>query len=212
MTSTIKALPGMVLVAYSGQNIDRLVSVFKAARRARRELVVDIYTALIAQATGNTNIPQAGFDGLRVFVPHHHRVLIKKQGAFHMLHGIEPCRIFEAEIAARAGELVVTFRKSMESVLARRPAALKGATAIWSQWPGYLDMPSGVGTHRFCQRHGIPVVNHHTSGHAGVIDLQRLAESLKPGQVVPMHTEAPEMFERYFGKVGMYKDGAIWEV
>jgi mRNA degradation ribonuclease J1/J2 len=30
-------------VAFSAQNIDRLVTVFKAARQARRELVLDLY-------------------------------------------------------------------------------------------------------------------------------------------------------------------------
>ena len=182
MASTIMASTGMVLVAYSGQNIDRLVSVFKAARRSHRELVVDLYTALIARATGNLKIPQAGFDGLRVFVPQHHRVLIKKQGAFHLVEEIKDYRIFETEIAARADELVVTFRKSMEPVLAKHPALLQRATAIWSQWPGYLDMPSVASTRDFCQRYGISITIQHTSGHAGITDLQRLAVTVQaPG-------------------------------
>jgi ribonuclease J len=212
MTSTIKASPGMVLVAFSGQNIDRLVSVFKAARKSRRDLVVDLYTSMIARATGNAKIPQVGFQGLRVFVPQHHRVLIKKQGAFHLIDEIKGCRIFENEIAGRADELVLTFRKSMEPMLAKHPATLKRATAIWSQWPGYLDMPSGAGTREFCRRHGIPIIIHHTSGHAVIADLQRLAEALKPGKVVPIHTAAPERFALHFKNVAMFDDGAAWEV
>jgi ribonuclease J len=212
MTSTIKASPGMVLVAYSGQNIDRLVSVFKAARRSRRDLVIDLYTSLIARATGNLKIPQAGFDGLKVFVPQHHRVLIKRQGAFHLVEEIKGCRIFESEIAARADELVITFRKSMEPMLAKYPAVLKRATAIWSQWPGYLDRPSGIGAREFCQRHGMPMVIHHTSGHAGVNDLQLLAEALKPGKVVPIHTAAPGRFAQHFKNVAVFADGVGWEV
>jgi len=212
MTSTIKAAPGMVLVAYSGQNIDRLVSVFKAARRSRRDLVIDFYTAMIARATGNLKIPQAGFDGLKVFVPQHHRVLIKNRGAFHLVDKIKGRRIFEKEIAARADELVVTFRKSMEPMLAKYPAVLKRATAIWSQWPGYLDMPSGAETRKFCRRYGITIIIHHTSGHAGIADLQRLVEALKPGKVVPIHTAAPERFAQHFKNVTMGVDGVSWEV
>ena len=212
MTSTIKASPGMVLVAYSGQNIDRLASVFKAARRSRRDLVVDLYTSLIARATGNPNIPQAGFDGLRVFVPQSHRVRIKERGAFHLVEEIKGCRIFEREIAARADELVVTFRKSMEPMLAKYPGILKCATAIWSQWPGYLDRSSGAETREFCEHHGIPIIIHHTSGHADIADLQRLAEALKPGRVVPIHTAAPERFAQYFKNVTMCADGAWWKV
>ena len=212
MASAIAASAGMVLVSYSGQNIDRLVSVFKAARRSHRELVVDLYTALIARATGNRKIPQAGFDGLRVFVPQHHRVLIKKQGAFHLVDEIKACRIFEQEVAARASELVVTFRKSMEATLAKYPDALRQATAVWSQWPGYLDLPSGASTRDFCQRYDIPITIHHTSGHAGITDLQRLAKALKPGRVVPIHTSAPEMFDKHFNSVDQHQDGMSWEV
>ena len=212
IANTINSAPGMVLVAYSGQNIDRLVSVFKAARNARRELVVDLYTSLIARATGNPKIPQAGFQGLRVFVPQHQRKLMEEQGASHLVDELGDCRIYEKEIAARADELVVTLRKSIEPALAKFPAALKGAVAIWSLWPGYLDMPSGAGTRAFCQRYGIPIIVHHTSGHAGIADLQRLAEALKPGRVVPIHTAAPERFAQHFKNVALCDDGVWWEV
>ena len=212
IANTINSAPGTVLVAYSGQNIDRLVSVFKAARNARRELVVNLYTSLIARATGNPKIPQTGFQGLRVFVPQRHRELIKERGAFHLVDELRGCRIYEEEIAARADELVVTFRKSIEPMLAAHPLALKGAVAIWSLWPGYLDMPSGVGTRAFCQRHDIPIIVHHTSGHAGIADLQRLAEALKPGRVVPIHTAAPERFAQHFKNVALCDDGVWWEV
>jgi ribonuclease J len=132
ITRAIKSALGMVLVAYSGQNIDRLVSFFNAARRARRELVVDLYTSVLARATGNPKIPQAGFQGLRAFVPQRHREVIKERGAFHLVEEIRSCRIYEEELAARADELVVTFRKSIESMLAAHPLALKGTVAIWS--------------------------------------------------------------------------------
>ena len=212
IANTISSAPGMVLVAYSGQNIDRLVSVFKAARNARRELVVDLYTSLIARATGNPKIPQAGFQGLRVFVPQRDRVRIKERGTFHLVNELGDSRIYKEEIAARADELVVTFRKSLQPMLAAYPSALKGAVAIWSLWPGYLDMPSGAGTRTFCRCHDIPIVVHHTSGHAGIADLQRLVEALQPGRVVPIHTAAPERFAQHFKNVALCGDGVAWDV
>jgi ribonuclease J len=212
IANTISSTPGMVLVAYSGQNIDRLVSVFKAAWNARRELVVDLYTSLIARATGNAKIPQAGFQGLRVFIPQRDRVRIKERGVFHLVDELGDSRIYKEEIAARADELVVTFRKSLQPMLAAYPSALNGAVVIWSLWPGYLDMPSGAGTRTFCQCHDIPIVVHHTSGHAGIADLQRLVEALQPGRVVPIHTAAPEKFAQHFKKVALCDDGVWWEV
>ncbi|MGA9657012.1 MAG: MBL fold metallo-hydrolase RNA specificity domain-containing protein [Polyangia bacterium] len=68
------------------------------------------------------------------------------------------------------------------------------------------------GTRAFCQRHDIPIIVHHTSGHAGIADLQRLAEALKPGRVVPIHTAAPERFAQHFKNVALSGDGLWREV
>ena len=48
----IRAANGMVLVWSSGQNIDRLVTVYKACRKTRRQFVIDMYTAEILRAIG----------------------------------------------------------------------------------------------------------------------------------------------------------------
>ncbi len=58
--STFLATPGMVLAVTSSQNIDRLVTLYRAAKRSGRQFVIDLYTASIARATGNPNIPQPG--------------------------------------------------------------------------------------------------------------------------------------------------------
>jgi ribonuclease J len=44
---------GAVLVCASAQNIDRVVTVYRAALRSRRVLVIDLYGAVILAATGN---------------------------------------------------------------------------------------------------------------------------------------------------------------
>jgi ribonuclease J len=71
MVQTMKATKAMVLAVFSTQNIDRLVTVYRAALQADRDLVIDLYTASIAKATGNENIPHAGPDWprVRVFIP-----------------------------------------------------------------------------------------------------------------------------------------------
>ena len=47
---------GLALVAASAQNIDRMVSLYRACKRTGRTLVIDLYTAEILRATGNPNI------------------------------------------------------------------------------------------------------------------------------------------------------------
>ena len=57
MTQLMRDTPGLALVYCSGQNIDRLVTVFKAARKAGRQLILDGYIAHILKATGNVQHP-----------------------------------------------------------------------------------------------------------------------------------------------------------
>jgi ribonuclease J len=204
---------GMVLVAYSGQNIDRLCSIFGAARACRRELVVDLYTAVVAAATGNRNIPQPGFDGFRVYVPRSQRRRILRTRRLDLVDKVSACRVYESYINAHAGGLVLTFRKSVEPMLESLPsAALQDAVAVWSQWHGYLDRQAGTPTLDFCRKHGIPLVEHHTSGHAGLEELRKLVLALDPRRVVPIHTEAPKSFAKHFQNVELHTDGERWEV
>jgi len=48
---------GAAYVVSSAQNIDRLVTVYRASKRARRTLVTDLYTATLSHAIGRPTIP-----------------------------------------------------------------------------------------------------------------------------------------------------------
>ena len=64
-------------------------------------LVLDLYAASIAAATGNLNIPKAGFDKLLVYVPLRQRIQVKESREFERVAGIKAVRIFPEELAAR---------------------------------------------------------------------------------------------------------------
>jgi len=68
-----------------------------------------------------------------VYVPQRRRVLVKTSGEFARVNDIRFARILPEELAARAGELVLTFRASMMREIA--PAGcLDAATGGWSMW------------------------------------------------------------------------------
>ncbi len=56
------------------------------------------------------------------------------------------------------------------------------------------------------------MVQHHTSGHASIADLQRLARALDPMRLVPIHTFGSERFGDYFDDTEEQPDGVWWEV
>ena len=64
-----QSIKGMALVWCSGQNIDRLVTVYKACRKSKRQFIADMYTAHVLRAIGNPNLPHPGYDGFRVYLP-----------------------------------------------------------------------------------------------------------------------------------------------
>ncbi|MGJ0391152.1 MAG: MBL fold metallo-hydrolase [Methylocystis sp.] len=64
-----RAAPGFVAVSASAQNIDRLVSIYRACKRTGKTLVLDLYAMEILNATGNKNIPGPGWPNLAFYVP-----------------------------------------------------------------------------------------------------------------------------------------------
>jgi ribonuclease J len=202
---------GMVLACFSAQNVDRYVSMYRAAVRAGRDLVIDLYTASIAAATGRDSIPQASWDRVKVFVPFAQRVRVKQAEAFERVNAIRGSRIYPEELSGHPDRLVMTFRPTMAGEL-ERAGCLDGASGLWSMWPGYLDAPDADGLKEFLARHSIPLSVIHASGHAAVDDLQRLAAALEPDRIVPIHTAAPEAYADLFGHAEPHRDGEWWEV
>jgi ribonuclease J len=211
MVTTFRATPGTVLAMYSAQNVDRLVTMFRPCLRSGRHLVMDLYGASIASATGNPRIPQAGFERLLVYVPLRQRIQVKEAKEFHRTSAIRPVRIFPEELAGRAHDLVLTFRTSMIREV-EQAECLSGARAVWSMWPGYLTRPGHERLMQFLESNKIPMLTHHASGHAYVADLQRFVRAVDASRVVPIHTFAPERFSQFFENVEAHADGEWWPV
>jgi len=211
LVALAKATRGMLLLAYSPQNVDRLVTAYRTAVRSGRALVIDLYAAGIAEATGRDTIPRAGWDGVRVFVPQAQRINVKRSGAFARTEAVKSDRIYPEQLADAAGKIVMTFRASMGPDL-ERADCLSGAHAVWSMWPGYLENDTGQRLSTWLAEQEIPLTLLHASGHATVEDLQRLAGALAAKAVIPIHTAAPERFAELFENVTPHGDGEWWPV
>jgi ribonuclease J len=211
MAKLFQSTLGLVVVFSSAQNIDRLVSVYRASLRAGRDLVVDLYTATVAAATNRPSIPQRGFPNLRVYVPNRQRQRVIRAREFDRVDAVRHDRIFREEIRDRAGQLVVLLQGSTLRELAV-DHCLENASAVWSLWPGYLDSPSGEAIVRILREHDVPLVHVHSSGHARIEDLQALAEAIAPRRIVPIHTSAPTRFKRLFERVEPHANGEWWDI
>lgn len=211
LVKTMRETTGAACVVSSAQNIDRLVTVYRACKRTGRILVTDLYTATLAHEIGRSTIPQPGFPDYRVYIPNRQRVLVKQSGEFDRLEFIRGCRVFPEWLLANSGQVTLLMPSSTVPELLRANA-LHDGVVIWSLWPGYLREPSGARMRRTLDAAGVPLVLDHASGHASVTDLQLLATALRPGKVVPIHTEAGDRFDEYFADVETHRDGEWWEV
>jgi ribonuclease J len=211
LLQTFEETSGLVAVFSSAQNIDRLVTCFRAARRASRMLVVDLYTATVAAATGRDSIPQPGFDGFAVYVPERQRRRVAESGHFSRVNEIAGVRLYLENLAEGRGDLAYlgTSSTALELVEA---GALRDGKVVWSLWDGYLEVASGRRLVELLEESEIPLVHHHASGHAYVPDLKRLVDAFAPARVVPIHSEAADRFADHFPRVEQHADGEWWVV
>lgn len=203
-----KETAGMALVACSAQNIDRVVTVYRAAKRTGRTLLLDAYAAEVLRATDTASIPKAaaGWPNVAVYIPQFQRMQLVKGQIASLVDKYREFRMWPSQLKERAGELVMLFRGWMMSDLERQ-GALDGARVFWSQWDGYLADGAGAKLQNDCLARAIPFESIHTSGHASPRDLQRLANAVSPKHLIPIHTFERDMFPQLFSNVLSVDDG-----
>ena len=202
---------GIHLVWASAQNIDRMVTIFRAAKRTGRVLVIDLYTAVVLEATGRNSIPQSEWNEVRLYTPHRQRVQIKENALFGDLDRHKANRIFPEDVLGLANRAVMLFRPMMMSDNGVK-AVLDGARLSYSMWQGYLRADSTKKVRDWLDEWGIPLESIHTSGHASVADLKRFAAALAPRSLIPIHSFETGRFGEFFDNVVQRQDGVWWEV
>jgi ribonuclease J len=211
----------VIPVYCSGQNIDRIVSLYKAARKAKALLVVDPYTAYMLRVAGDVSksIPQVEWDDIRVFIANYGRgdiyiSKIAKSEREGMMLSLGRKKIKAFDFNGLKQRALLLMRNTMIPVV-ERIRQIKGSTLIYSQWEGYIkkDTPDSKKFREFIERNHLNIAYVHTSGHATLEKLKEFAGKVKARQIVPIHTEHPEKFKEHFGSaVACYNDGQGFEV
>ena len=201
---------GTHFVWTSSQNIDRIVTIFRAARRSGRVLLIDLYTAVVLEATGRDNIPQSHWPEVKLYIPQRQRVFIKEHELFKDLKRHSRNRVYPEDLPGLAARAVMLFRP-MAMDDRGVASALEGAGFTYSMWQGYLKKDSSRPVLDWLDRHGIEWQVLHTSGHASAADLQRFAAALAPRALVPIHSFETGRFPDFFDNVVPRADGEWWD-
>lgn len=213
MTKAMKETKGLVMVQCSAQNIDRVVSIYRASVKSGRTMVIDLYAAAILEATGNSNIPQSFWKtGVKLYVPKNQKEMVEKADLLslydrHSTREIKDNNIFKAN----PGRFTILFRTIYCWDLGTA-SCLEDSLYIYSQWQGYWENDSFDKLRGWIQRHNIQKKDIHSSGHAGIDDLQAFAKAINPKVIVPIHTAKPDDFTALFPNAVLHGDGKPWNV
>lgn len=218
MFDVFKKESNLCYVICSAQNMDRLVSIFRAARRASRELVIDIYTAWILEIFGrfHKTTPRMEWSGVRVLA--HGSSVGKQYGtvkAAQEYFGDFLRRIYANGVAIKENDLVENpgryVFKTNKVLRFLEKFNFPSATVVYSLWGGYLRPEYGERQAKefaeLSARDDVRFTQIHTSGHADLQTLKVLVQKMKPKSVIPIHTEYKVKFPEHFDNVLILDDG-----
>lgn len=212
-----KKTKNIILLHCSGQNIDRLVSIYRACIRAHRKFAIDVYTANILNAIkdhASLPFPSESFGYLKVFFfPAHLKRNIPSNRFDELWMKFGKYKITREQISGDRQNIIMLVRPSMIEDL-DKIKGLENAVYIHSLWKGYLKEKDEKKMKEFAREKNMEFHDEiHVSGHASVKTLKEVVNVLKPDKIIPIHTEHRERYRENFGdKVLQLSDGEIYEL
>ena len=188
------------LVYASGQNIDRLVSVYRACKRTGKTFAVDVYTACILKelaAFSSIPYPADSFKEVRVFYPQFLSNRIAARGDEKLLYQFRKFKITKEDISKNKVGIVMLVRPSMQFDL-EHIQGIEGGNLIYSLWEGYQRKGNTKSFIDYLKARQFRIFNIHTSGHADIVTLGKVADAISPKHIVPIHTFRGGDYQKYF--------------
>lgn len=178
---------GPIFVLQSSMNIDRIVTMYRSAKRSGRVFLQELYMAEITSAIGGS-IPNPAFNDVYPFItnPNRYEALSKYKN-----------RIGKERITKNP--FVMCVRTSMLSYmkLLARDMSFEDGLLVYSFWNGYKQDDSMKNFLDECEKLGLKVITLHTSGHADADTIKMLIKKTNPSEIIPVHTENPDWFTFY---------------
>ena len=206
----------------SSQNIDSLVSAYRASQKAGKIFVVDVYTAWILEKLKivSNGVPNISWDNVRVVKSYgqsYFKSINNNQEYFEnfLKKVFNPNNFLDIKVIKETPSkyfLKVSFWYIEDFI---KSIGVKEANIIYSQWIGYMEEKhSNFDTVNLYKRlkENNNFVYAHTSGHADVEALQKFTDALRPKSIIPIHTEYKADYAKYFKNVIMLEDKKTYNV
>jgi ribonuclease J len=205
----VKSAPALVLATFSALDVDRIVTLYKAAQDAGRVFVVDAYTAFVLYLIGRrARVPRPNRDmGIRVYF----NQLFERRKLDNIREKFLADRMELDEILAEPTKYLMVFRPSMREFDFNGTLPAK-CRCLYGYWKGYLARQDWVALQAHIADLGGDFIQAHVSGHAYVNDIIKFVNSVNARFVVPIHTFEPQRYRDHFPNVLLLRDGEEWQV
>ena len=188
------------LIYTSGQNIDRIVSIYKACKRTNKILVVDVYVAKILKELSTfakIPYPSKEYENLEVMFAYFTDSRLTREGNEKILYEFKHYKITKEEIGNQADKIVMLIRPSMQKDL-ENITGIEGGNLIYSMWEGYLQKSGTKDFLDYLISRNFTIHKIHTSGHADTATLKKMVKAINPKNIVPIHTFSGGEYARIF--------------
>jgi ribonuclease J len=212
LVNSLEQTPGLALAMFSPQNVDRLVSYYRAAVRTGRTLVLDPYAAFILYLIKSECKVPDPFESkhIRIFVPESYLRSMAGLRLQKLTPRMKRVEIFRADILALPSNFLMVFREWMYERVFQKELP-PGSRFFYSYWPGYLEtQPSLKELRTRLDKAGCEFDLVHASGHIYYQDIMEFIEHANPRNVIPIHTTAAVELEGKFST--RILRASCWEV
>jgi len=215
---TIKLQKNISFIISSSQNIDRIVSAYRACLKAGKTLIIDLYTAWILEQLKivSQNVPKMEWNNIKIYADYKHDLVLKDNASLtgDFRKRAYNYRIRKEEIEKEPSEYLYLTKMSKFKLIDLFRSEENLVNIIYSQWLGYLNKSNQnyYGSEQissFKTDNGVNFIYAHTSGHATVEDLKTFAESINPKKIIPIHTEYKNDYTTLFNNVYILNDNDI---
>jgi ribonuclease J len=200
---------GRVFVAWSAQNVDRTVTLYRACLKAGRTLVVDLYTAEVMEALADFGkLPRPGWNNLKVVITSAFARMYRRTGRESFVERMAEHGISAGKLAETPSKWVVMVRPSLIRDYVPKGVVPNSDDAwCWSMWRGYLKNEDGALVQKWFEDGGSRAAHIHTSGHASPSDLRAFAHAMNAKHLVPIHGVAWDGDTDGFSSIRRLADG-----
>lgn len=187
---------GLVVASFSDRDVDRLRSIYQAARENGRKLVMSMKQGFLIQTLRedpNIEVPDIRSEDVMVFSRDKSSTSaweeeVHEEVEVHYGEDINPIQ---------EDVVLVASYYDMNDLLDVEPEP--GSIFVLSQSEFHDE--SGEIQHEkllnWCDHYGMPQYQAHASGHAMPHELKSVIQEIDPETVIPIHTERPSLYESY---------------